>query len=155
MPKATTERFCCNMENHNFKKNMSSGLAVAARLKPEIRLAQAISEFSLSLSNDKDRHVRFKNLQTRIPPSASEIIQLTEEINRDGARRHKSWRPHATRLLPVLERIRQFAPIGDVLIGGAQNLLASGVWAAVRLALDVGSYCFLDASRPAHARQKS
>ncbi|KAL0930471.1 NACHT domain-containing protein [Colletotrichum truncatum] len=118
-------------------ENLSTAVGTVGKLKPEIRLAQAISEFSVCLSGDKDRHAKFKNLQTRRPPNALEVVQLTEEINRDGARRHKSWRPYATRLVAILDRIRQFAPIGDVLIGGSQNLLACGVWAAVRMALEV------------------
>lgn len=118
-------------------ENVSNALSVAGKLKPEVRLAQAISEFSVSLRSDKNALVRFKNLQTRSPPKADEVVRLTEEINRDGARRHKSWSPFATRLVVVLERVCQFAPIGDVLVGGAQNLIAAGVWAAVRLALEV------------------
>ncbi|KAK2049732.1 hypothetical protein LZ31DRAFT_286367 [Colletotrichum somersetense] len=118
-------------------KNVSSALIATGTLGPEVRLAQAISEFSVSLREDKLAHVRFKNLQTRTPPDATEIIRLTEELNRDGARQHRSWSPLATRLVAVLERICQFAPIGDVFVGGAQNLLAAGVWAAVRLALEL------------------
>ncbi|KAK2054374.1 hypothetical protein LY76DRAFT_235466 [Colletotrichum caudatum] len=117
--------------------NVSSALIATGTLGPEVRLAQAISEFSVSLRDDTHAHVRFKNLQTRTPPDGSEIIRLTEELNRDGARQHTSWSPLATRLVAVLERICQFAPIGDVLVGGAQNLLAAGVWAAVRLALEL------------------
>ncbi|UQC73496.1 major facilitator superfamily transporter [Colletotrichum lupini] len=98
-------------------------------------------KFSVSLKRHQDdSHIRFKNLQTRSPPTAMEVLQLTEEINRDGAHRHRSWRPNATRLVTVLERICQFAPIGDVLVGGAQNLLASGVWATVRMTLETQAY---------------
>ncbi|KAK1463181.1 NACHT domain-containing protein [Colletotrichum melonis] len=119
-------------------ENISTAVAAVGKLKPEIRLAQTISEFSVSLKRHQDDfHIRFKNLQTRSPPTAMEVLQLTEEINRDGAHRHRSWRPNATRLVTVLERIRQFAPIGDVLVGGAQNLLASGVWATVRMTLEI------------------
>ncbi|KXH26073.1 hypothetical protein CNYM01_02392 [Colletotrichum nymphaeae SA-01] len=119
-------------------ENISTAVATVGKLKPEIRLAQTISEFSVSLKRHQDdSHIRFKNLQTRSPPTAMEVLQLTEEINRDGAHRHRSWRPNATRLVTILERIRQFAPIGDVLVGGAQNLLASGVWATVRMTLEI------------------
>ncbi|KAK1498629.1 NACHT domain-containing protein [Colletotrichum tamarilloi] len=122
-------------------ENISTAVATVGKLKPEIRLAQTISEFSVSLKRRRDdSHIRFKNLQTRSPPTAMEVLQLTEEINRDGAHRHRSWRPNATRLVTVLERICQFAPIGDVLVGGAQNLLASGVWATVRMTLETQAY---------------
>lgn len=117
--------------------NLSSAVGFAAKLKPEIRLAQAISEFNASLSN-KNQRAKFKNLQSQSPPSSDDIIRFTEEINRDGARAHRSWRPYGTRLVAILERMRQFAPIGDVMVGGSQNLIACGVWAVVRLSLEVG-----------------
>ncbi|CAG7561108.1 unnamed protein product [Fusarium equiseti] len=116
-------------------KNVSSAVGFTAKLKPEIRLAQAISEFKASLQN-KNQRARFKNLHSQSPPSPDEVIRLTEEINRDGARTHRSWRPYGTRLVAILERMRQFAPIGDVLVGGSQNLIACGVWAVVRLSLE-------------------
>ncbi|EEU42700.1 uncharacterized protein NECHADRAFT_84200 [Fusarium vanettenii 77-13-4] len=116
--------------------DLSSAVGFAAKLKPELRLAQAISEFNASLSN-KNQRARFKNLQSQSPPSSDDIIRLTEEINRDGARAHRSWRPYGTRLVAILERMRQFAPIGDVMVGGSQNLIACGVWAVVRLSLEV------------------
>ncbi|RFN45421.1 nacht domain-containing protein, partial [Fusarium flagelliforme] len=116
-------------------QNVSSAVGFTARLKPEIRLAQAISEFSTCLQN-KNQRARFKNLHSQSPPSPDDIIRLTEEINRDGARSHRLWRPYGTRLVAILERMRQFAPIGDVLVGGSQNLIACGVWAAVRLSLE-------------------
>ncbi|KAK1634524.1 hypothetical protein BDP81DRAFT_451718 [Colletotrichum phormii] len=119
-------------------QNIPTTVATVGKLKPEIRLAQAISEFGVALqSREDDAHIRFKNLQTRSPPNATEVLRLTEEINSDGARRHRAWKPYATRLVNILDRIRQFAPVGDVLVGGAQNLLASGVWATVRMALEV------------------
>ncbi|RSL48775.1 hypothetical protein CEP53_009418 [Fusarium sp. AF-6] len=116
-------------------KGISSAVGFAAKLKPEIRLAQAISEFNASLSN-KNQRTRFKNLKSQSPPTSDDIIRITEEINRDGARAHRSWRPCGTRLVVILERMRQFAPIGDVLVGGSQNLIACGVWAVVRLSLE-------------------
>lgn len=117
-------------------ESVSSAVGFTARLKPEIRLAQAISEFSASLQS-KNQRARFKNLHSRSPPSPDDIIRLSEEINRDGARAHRSWRPYGTRLIAILERMRQFAPIGDVLVGGSQNLIACGVWAVLRLSLEV------------------
>lgn len=117
-------------------ENISSALTVAGKLSPQIRLAQAISEFGSLFTDDEARHAQFKNLRSRSPPTAGEVVQLTEEINRDGSRRHRSWKPFATRLVLVLERIQQFAPVGDVLTGGAQNMLASGIWASVRMALE-------------------
>ncbi|KAJ4016209.1 hypothetical protein NW752_003332 [Fusarium irregulare] len=120
-------------------EHVTSAVGFTAKLKPEIRLARAISEFNASLQN-KNQRARFKNLRSQSLPDPDDIIRITEEINRDGARAHRSWRPYGTRLVAILERMRQFAPIGDVLVGGSQNLIACGVWAVIRLSLEVGVF---------------
>lgn len=48
-----------------------------------------------------------------------------------------SWGTHGTKVGGFLSRIQKLASIGDVLIGGSQNLIATGVWSAVRLSLTV------------------
>jgi hypothetical protein len=37
-----------------------------------------------------------------------------------------------------LQAVQQFAAIGDIVVGGSQNLLACSVWSVVRLMLLVG-----------------
>ncbi|KAK1658656.1 hypothetical protein BDP55DRAFT_389201 [Colletotrichum godetiae] len=70
-------------------------------------IAQAISEFGAAIQSRKDdAHIRFKNLQTRSPSNATEVLRLTEEINSDGARHHGAWKLYATRLVNVWDRIR-------------------------------------------------
>lgn len=85
---------------------------------------------------------RFRELQVQLTaaaPSVTDVIKLTEELNREGVKRHASWQPAAgTRVGGFLRRPQQFAMSGDVLIGGSQNLIASGVWASVRAMLEVG-----------------
>ncbi|KAH8883052.1 hypothetical protein GQ53DRAFT_883522, partial [Thozetella sp. PMI_491] len=112
---------------------MSNLLTPAPALTPEVRLAQAISEFALILPT-KERVV-FRSLQRSSEPSPADIIRLTEEINRDGARMHRGWQHQATRLVAILDRVQMFAKVGDVLIGGSQSMVACGVWAVVKLAL--------------------
>lgn len=70
-------------------------------------------------------------------PDLTDIVRVTEEISDACVKKHGGWRQHAVRVIPFLNRICEFAPIGDVIVGGAQNLMVSGVWAAVRLALEV------------------
>jgi hypothetical protein len=112
---------------------MEQAIAAAGKLKPEIRLAQAVSEFGASLAS---KHaVAFKNFQSQSRPVPLDAIRITEELNRDGARCHKGWKPFGTRLVKILERVQVFTSIGDVLIGGSQNLIACGVWAVVRVSL--------------------
>lgn len=118
---------------------VSKHFALNGRLKPEARLGLAISEFAQSL--DGERRKEFQCLQTgnSTQISGQDVIKATEEINQEGARQHRSWRPHGTKVGGFLSRIQTFASIGDVLIGGSQNLIATGVWSAVRLSLTVGS----------------
>jgi hypothetical protein len=78
---------------------MSNGLVNLSRLKPEIRLAQAISHFEADLSSDQKASLR------------------------------------TYRMTNFLHAVQQFAAIGDVMIGGSQNLIACGVWSLVRMLL--------------------
>lgn len=118
-------------------------------LTPEQRLIDAISRFGLlldSFGTSKSLKATFKTLKTQKPPTAADIIGLTEEINRDGQRMHPQWKPYGSRLLRVLEQLQIFTKTGDVLIGGSQNMIASGVWAAVKLSLQlaIGQLNFFD-----------
>ena len=62
---------------------MSALLANASRLKPEIRLAQAISQFEADLSSeDKAAFHTYRSQSHNSPPSHSDIIRLAAEINR-------------------------------------------------------------------------
>lgn len=70
------------------------------------------------------------------------MIRVTEELNREGARRHRAWRPLGTRLKNFLSRIQSIASIGDVLVGSSQNILVCGVWCALRICLE-SIVCFL------------
>ena len=116
---------------------VSKQLALNGQLKPEARLVLAITEFAGTL--DSKRREEFRSMQNTQDAQLScrDIIKMTEEINREGARRHRSWRPHGTKVGGFLSRIQTFAAIGDVLVGGSQNLIATGVWSAVRLSLTV------------------
>jgi hypothetical protein len=116
---------------------MSRALTQARRLKPGIRLAQSVSEFGALL--DGTHAITFKTLQTRSPPTTDDVIRFTEEINRDGSRLHRAWKPYGTRLLRILEQLAVLTKAGDLLVGGSQNMVASGVWAVVRISLQVST----------------
>jgi len=118
---------------------MSLALVQAVgKVKASIRLAQAVSEFAASLDSHQHK-ATFKTLQTRSAPSAADVIGFTEELNRDGSRLHRSWLPYGTRLVFVLDKIRLFTKAGDLLVGGSQNMIASGVWAVVRMSLQIAT----------------
>ncbi|KAL2803164.1 ankyrin repeat-containing domain protein [Aspergillus granulosus] len=111
---------------------MSTALVKVGRLKPEIRLGQAISEFQTDLSTMQK--AQFRSHQTKAtttPLEIRDVMQLTAEINRH--------RPHGRcfgpRLTNVLEAVQQFAALGDIVLGGTQNLLACGVWSLLRMTL--------------------
>jgi len=107
------------------------------QLPGHLRLANAISAYKASL--DKKHCVVFKNLQgaTTSISTIDDVIQLTEEINRDGSKLYKCWSPHGTRMIKFLDGLRTFTHAGDVIIGGSQNIVASGVWAVIRVSLQV------------------
>ena len=65
------------------------------------------------------------------------MMRLTAAIDRAG--RRKGRRCFGPRLTYVLQAVQQFASIGDIIIGGSQNLIACGVWSLVRMTLLVRS----------------
>lgn len=119
---------------------MSKALANASRLKPEIRLAQAISEFEASLSSEQKAsfHAHRDELREK-PPNLNDVMRLTAEVDRQKSGNVSGGRCIGPRLTNFLHGIQQFAALGDVVIGGTQSLLACGVWSLVRMSLLV---CF-------------
>jgi hypothetical protein len=115
---------------------MSNGLVNLSRLKPEIRLAQAISHFEADLSSDQKASLRaYRSQIQNAPPDPSDVMRLTAEIDRAATRRCASRRCFGPRMTNFLHAVQQFAAIGDVMIGGSQNLIACGVWSLVRMLL--------------------
>lgn len=115
---------------------MEHPIANASKLKPEIRLGQALASFKAVLSTN--RRARFDESIAAFkdhPPDANDVNRLAAEINRDIQRTTRQC--YGPRFVHVLQAVQQYASIGDVVVGGSQNLVASGVWAAVRLTLKV------------------
>ncbi|RDW84032.1 uncharacterized protein DSM5745_04358 [Aspergillus mulundensis] len=109
---------------------MATALVQSARLKPEIRLGQAISQFQADLSSaDKATFRSHQTTTMKKPPSISDVMQVTAEINQRGVR------CFGTRVTTFLQAVQNFAALGDTVIGGTQNLLACGVWSLVRMTL--------------------
>lgn len=106
--------------------------------RPEkVRLDDAIKRFQATLSPENAS--KFTALQSESAPTASDVFRLTEEVNQNGHKVHKTWRQYGRRLQKALDQILVFAKVGDILIGGSQNMIACGIWAAVRLSIQV---CF-------------
>ncbi len=121
---------------HNSEMASSSSLAgaiaQASRLKPEIRLAQAVSEFEAALSQEQKADFRTNQDQ----PAPADVMCLTAEIDRRICQKSGlSGRCVGPRLTNFLQATQQFAALGDVIVGGSQNLIACGVWSLVRMTL--------------------
>lgn len=115
---------------------MSILLANASRLKPEIRLAQAISQFEADLSSEQKAAFRTYRSQSQdSPPSPKDVMHLISQIDRQACRKGAGGRCFGPRLINILQAVQQFAALGDVIVGGSQNLIACGVWSLVRMAL--------------------
>lgn len=114
---------------------MSTALEKAARLKPDIRLAQAISEFQCDLTdNQKAAFLTHQTQAKQAHPQIKDVMQVTATIDR---RRQKGGRCLGPRFTNFLEGVQQFTTFGDVVVGGSQNIIACGVWSLVRLSLFV------------------
>jgi ankyrin repeat domain-containing protein 50 len=99
----------------------SNALVGASRLKPDIRLAQAISQFEADLSSDQKATFRAYRSQSRnTPPVQRDVMRLTAEIDRDFSRVHRGGRCFGPRLTNFLQAVQQFAAIGDVIVGGSR-----------------------------------
>ena len=62
---------------------MSALLASASRLKPEIRLAQVVSQFEADLSSEhKAAFHTYRSQSHNSPPSHSDVMRLAAEIDR-------------------------------------------------------------------------
>lgn len=113
-------------------------LANAARLKPHVRLAQAVSQFEASLSSEDKASFRNQRTQAlKTPPSPMDVMSLTAQIDRrDGGKAGRCLGPRFTNFL---SSIQQFAALGDVIVGGSQNIVACSVWSLVRMSILVSS----------------
>ncbi|KIW18722.1 hypothetical protein PV08_03011 [Exophiala spinifera] len=109
---------------------MSTALRQAAVLKPEIRLAQALSEFESTLDNDQKATMR--SGRSKPPPSPNDVMGLTLELDKNSSGKKRCF---ATRLTSLLQCLQQFSTAIDTVVGGSQSLIASGIWAAVKLTL--------------------
>ena len=114
---------------------MSLALVKASKLKPEIRLAQAISQFEADLSPQQKTELHeYRQQMLKNPPDPSDVMRLTAEVDRfaSGKGCRRCFGPRFTKFL---QAVQQFAALGDVILGGSQNIVACGVWSLVRTSL--------------------
>ena len=116
---------------------MSLTLFTAAPLKPEIRLAQAVSQFEACLSDGQK--VAFRNQRTqslKSPPSTQDVMRVTAEIDISQKAGGRCFGPRFTKFL---HGAQQFAALGDVVVGSSQSVIACGVWSVLRTCLLVST----------------
>ncbi|KIM96862.1 hypothetical protein OIDMADRAFT_68677, partial [Oidiodendron maius Zn] len=115
---------------------MSAVVSNISRLKPEIRLAQAVSQFEADLSSEQKAAFRtYRSQSLDSPPDPRDVMRLTAEIDRQNLGNIGRGRCFGPRLTNFLQAVQQFAALGDIIIGGSQNLIACGVWTIVRMSL--------------------
>ena len=121
---------------------MSNHLAIVSRLKPEIRLAQAVSQFEADLSDEQKSTYRALKAQSlNSPPEPSDVMRITAQIDRQMSNKVGN-RCFGPRFTNFLQGVQQFAALGDVVVGGSQNIVACGVWSLVRMSLLVSVLTF-------------
>jgi hypothetical protein len=112
---------------------MAMIVSKAARLRPEIRLAEVVSQFEACLSDEQKAAFRDQRAQTlKTPPSITEVMRFTAQIDRRIAGNKRCLGPRFTNFL---QGVQQFAALGDVIVGGSQNIIACGVWSLVRMSI--------------------
>jgi len=100
----------------------------ASPFKPGIRLAQAVSEFEADLSTEQKALFRsYRSQSSRSPPDTRDVMRLTAEIDLRSAGKVGGGRCFGPRMTNVLAAVQQFASLGDIIVGGSQNLIACGV----------------------------
>ena len=119
---------------------MSLALGLAPKLKPEIRLAQAVSEAEAGLPENQKAVFRgYKSQSCQSPPKPSDVMQLTAGIDSCAAGGKAGGRCVGPRLTNILHAVQQFADLGDLIVGKNQNIVACTIWALVRISLLVGT----------------
>ncbi|KAF5637893.1 heterokaryon incompatibility protein het-E-1 [Fusarium sp. NRRL 52700] len=117
---------------------MALVLREIAGLKPDIRLAQAVSEFEAALTAEQKLTFRAsRNAALSTAPTMSDVMRLTAEMDLKATSKHGRIRCFGPRLTNMLQAIQQFAALGDIVVGGSQNLIACGVWSAARMTVHV------------------
>ncbi|KAF4411176.1 Vegetative incompatibility HET-E-1 [Fusarium acutatum] len=147
LPYAAARRSSAAMKFPLNHVDMALSLRDGARLKPDIRLAQAVSEFEAALSSEQKVAFRAsRSSAANTAPTMSDVMRLTAEIDLKATAQHGRGRCFGPRMTNLLQAIQQFAALGDVVVGGSQNLIACGVWAAARMTVHVitGYFTYLE-----------
>ncbi|KAI1175861.1 hypothetical protein F4777DRAFT_548900 [Nemania sp. FL0916] len=116
---------------------MSLILSSSIHSNPEARLSDAIAQFESVLSTEqRGAFLAGRDLALDSRPQIRDVMGIAAEIDQQARKVGQSaQRCFGPRVTKALESIQQLVSVGDVLIGGSQNLIACGVWSLVRLSL--------------------
>jgi hypothetical protein len=119
---------------------MSNALTKAGSLDPELRLAQAFSDFQAALTDEQKAKLHIYQRQERAsPPDSQDVLRLIAEIDNLSGGNVVGKRCFGPRLTNFLQGVQIYASVADVVVGGSQNLVVCGIWSLVRLSLLVSS----------------
>jgi ankyrin repeat domain-containing protein 50 len=105
------------------------------KLKPLVRLGLALSAFEQSLGHERRvTYQAYRDQAHSCGLDVEAVRMITAEIDCQSAR------PAGTRLAKILDAAQRITALGDVMVGGSQNLVACGVWASLRLTLVVSLF---------------
>lgn len=112
---------------------MALALASAAQLKSDIQLAQVVSGFEADLSTKQKPIFREdKSSVLTSLPKMQDVMRLTAEFDRASAKGGRCFGP---RLVNMAQAVQQFTALGDIIVGGSQNLVACGIWTVFRMSM--------------------
>lgn len=123
-----------------------AGSIILPQRKPAAAIEEAQNQYVLSLEDfskalqgyDPGLLNGFQVMCAGRAPGPDDIVQTIKIITATSTKKHTdNRRDYSTRMAGFLQRLVKLAPVGDVIVGGAQNMAVSGAWGAVRLALEV------------------
>lgn len=105
----------------------------AAKANPEVRLSHALSVCEESLS--VERMTLFQSYRAQAAsstPTLEDVRRVVAELDHQF-----EGKPVGGRFVKILKVVQQFAVFGDVIVGGAGNIVYSAIWGCATLTLTV------------------
>ncbi|KAK2591433.1 hypothetical protein QQS21_010873 [Conoideocrella luteorostrata] len=113
---------------------MAMVMGSLAPIKVESRLQQAIDAFIHDLTPvQRGEFLQERQECRQRYPDENDVLVFVAKLNhKHAAGKQRCYGP---RFFNIIQVVQQFTAMGDALVGGSQNMIASGIWAIVRMAL--------------------
>lgn len=128
---ASTSLTPASSPRSSWGRRRQTSAATSAALENSKKVCESSFEtFEAALQEyDPKLLARFRKLCRSKVPGLGDLVTTVDEIVDASTNGHPTNnRTFATRFIKVLERVKEFAAIGDVFVGGAQNMIVSAVW---------------------------